>query len=568
MGKVKTIARRTFLIGSAAVAGGLVVGYWRYKTPYANPLLDELEPGEAALTPYVRIDQSGITIITPRAEMGQGIHTTLAAMVAEELDVALDAINVEHGPASKAYFNAALLEEAAGYPAYDLSASAERVRGLTKIPAKFLGLQITGGSTSTVDGFVKMRKSGAAARLMLLQAAADTLGVETTELVTQNGAVHAPDGQVLRYESLAVAAGAVEAPDDPPLKPESQWTLLGKSLPRIDMVGKVTGTAEYAIDVRLPEMLYATVRMNPNLGGALKSFDASAAEAMPGVKKVIELEGGVAVVATNTWYAFKAAEAIECEWETANYPAETAGHFAAVAAAFDDDADSDMRDDGDVDTAMIEGADLEAEYRVPYLAHATMEPLNAVAWVRDSKLDIWAGTQFPTQAVKEGEDITGIDADNIRVHTTYMGGGFGRRSEMDFIKQTLRVANEMHGFPIKLTWSREEDTRHGTYRPPAIARFRANIGDGKPSAIDLQLSAPSVTESQLGRIGLSAPGPDVSIVQSAWDQPYRVDNYRVTGYRPPVMLPISYWRSVGASQNGFFHECMLDEIAVTADADP
>lgn len=565
---MKTIARRTFLIGSAVVAGGLVVGVWRYKTPYANPLVKDLKPGDAALTPYVRIDQSGVTIITPRAEMGQGVQSTLAAMVAEELDVSLDAINIEHGPASKAYFNSALLEEAAGYPAYDLSASAERARGFTKIPAKFLGLQITGGSTSTVDGFDKMRTAGAAARHMLLDAAAAELGVDKAQLSTDDGAVVAPDGQRLDYTTLAVAAADFDPPDNPALIATSDWKLLGKSQPRLDMVEKTTGTAEYAIDVRLPEMLYATVRMNPNLGAGLRSFDDSAARSMPGVKDVIELNGGIAVVATNTWYAFKAAAAVECDWETADYPADTDGHYAVVQAAFDDEPDSELRNDGDVESALIEGADVEAEYRVPYLAHATMEPMNAVAWLHDDQLDIWAGTQFPTQAVKEGADIADIDAENVNVHTTYLGGGFGRRSEMDFIQYAVHVAKAMRGFPVKVTWSREEDMRHGTYRPPAMARFRANVSDGVPTAIDLQLSAPSVTESQLGRIGLSAPGPDPSIVQAAWDQPYAVDHYRVRGYRPPIMLPITYWRSVGASQNGFFHECMLDEIAHAANVDP
>ena len=567
-GRVGKITRRALLIGSAAVAGGVVFGYWRYKKPYDNPLVDELREGEAALTPYVRIDQGGVTIITPRAEMGQGVHTTLAAMVAEELDIDLDAVNVEHGPASPAYFNAVVLEEGIPFAATDVSKSAERARSFMRVPAKFLGMQVTGGSSSTHDGFVKMRKAGAAARQVLLEAAALETGQPLATLSTDGGAVVTSDGRRVPYAELAGRAAEIEPPGDPVLKPESEWRLLGKSQPRVDMVPKCTGTAEFAIDVRLPDMLHATVRMNPKLGGGLRGFDSTRAEAMPGVKRVIPLDGGVAVVATNTWIAFKAADAVDCDWEGAPYPNDTDGHFAAVEQAFDGKRDSRFRDEGDTEAAFIEGADVEGEFRVPYLAHATMEPLNAVAWFRDGELDIWAGNQLPTQAVKDGAALADIDDDKVRVHTPYMGGGFGRRAEMDFIKAAVAVAVAMEGVPVKTTWSREEDTTHDTYRPLAIARYRANLVDGKLDALDLDLAAPSVFESQFGRIDMPTMGPDISIVQSAWDQPYGIPHHRVTGYRAPLMLPVSSWRSVGASQNGFFHESILDELAHAAGKDP
>lgn len=570
MGRAGKITRRTLLIGSAAVAGGVVFGYWKYRTPYDNPLSADLADGEAALTPYVRIDRQGITIITPRAEMGQGIHTTLAALVAEELDVELDAVRIEHGPASKAYFNGALLEEGVPFAPTDTSWKAERMRAFTHVPAKFLGMQITGGSSSTPDAFTKMRTAGAAARHVLLQAAADRLGVDADKLTTRNAAVFAPDGTEVRYTELAVAAAGIELPAAPSLKPASQWRLLGRSLPRIDMLEKSTGTAEYSIDVRLPGMLFATVKTNPRLGGKMAGFDGARAEAMPGVKQLITLDDGVAVVASNTWYAFRAANAIAFDWGDAPYPASTAGVLESIEASFADDfEDSQLRDDGDVETAMIEADVLQGEYRVPFLAHATMEPMNATAWLRDGQLDVWVGTQFPTQALKEAEAITGLDADAIRIHTTYMGGGFGRRSEMDYVKQAITIAAALPGTPVKMTWSREEDMTHDVYRPAAIARFRGTVADGKPSALDLRLSTLSVTESQMGRIGMSPPpGPDTSIVQSAWDQPYAIENYRVTGYRTPVMLPVGYWRSVGASQNGFFHESIIDELAHAAGRDP
>lgn len=568
MGRLKTITRRTLLLGSAAIAGGVVFGYWRYKTPYKNPLLESLSDGEAALTPYVRIDQAGITIIAPRAEMGQGVHTTLAALVAEELDVALETVTVEHGPASQAYFNAVAFEEGVPFAATDTSRMAEGVRNFTHVPAKFMGMQITGGSSSTPDAFIKMRKAGAAARAALLAAAAQKLGVDQDTLATSDGHVIATDGTRLPYTALAELAADIELPADPELKPQAEWRLLGRSLPRVDMLSKCTGTAEYAIDVQLPDMLFATVRMNPHLGGALLSYDAAAANAMRGVQKIVPLAGGVIVIASNTWYALQAAKAIRVEWGDAPYPASSEAQFAVVAAAFSGDRDSRLRDTGDVDAALEDGANVEAEYQVPYLAHATMEPLNAVAFFRDGRLDVWAGTQAPTQAVKESAAIAGIDAEHVYLHTTLMGGGFGRRAEADFVITAVHAAIAMPGVPIKLTWSREEDMTHDAYRPLAMARFRATVADGTPVAFDLALAAPSAIESQLGRIGLSVPGPDISIVQAAWDQPYAIPNYRVTGYRAAVMTPLSSWRSVGASQNGFFHESALDEIAHAAGADP
>lgn len=569
MGKLRKIARRTFLIGSAAVAGGVAIGYWRYKRPYANPLEARLAEGEIALTPYIIIDQQGVTIITPRAEMGQGVHTTLAALVAEELDVSLDEVRVAHGPASRAYYNEAILEEAVPFAQTDTSSMAENVRGFTRVPAKFLGLQVTGGSTSTADAFVKMREAGAAARIVLLQAAARVHGVDVANVTTDAGSVVLPDGTRIAYESLATAAADIEPPRDPVLKPASEWRLLGRSLPRVDVVAKSTGTAEYAIDVRLPGMLYATVRRNPHLGAGMRSYDAAAAENMPGVKRVIALGDGIAVVATNTWYAMKAAAVVDIEWQPATYAATTESLLAQIAASFDDDfEDSQQRDDGDVEEALLEASVIEAEYRVPFLAHATMEPMNATAWLRDDRVDIWAGNQLPTQVVKEAVALCDVDADQVNVHTTYMGGGFGRRAEMDIVRQTLEIARAMAGTPVKLTWSREEDMTHDMYRPAAIARFRGAIKDGRPHAFDLKLSTLSVIASQMGRLGIPAVGPDTSIVQSAWDQPYGIENYRVTGYRAPASLPVTSWRSVGASQNGFFHESVIDEMAHAAGRDP
>ena len=485
------------------------------------------------------------------------------------MDLPLDQIKVHHGPASAAYYNAAVLEEGVPFAPTDQSWLAETMRGAMHIPARFLGFQITGGSCSAPDAYDKMREVGAMARAVLVKAAAAQLGVAETALKTEGGAVVAPDGTRLTYTGLADAAAAIVLPGDAPLKAKSDWTQLGRSQPRTDMLGKVTGTAQYAGDVRLPGQVFATVRANPGLGAALTSFDASAALALPGVKHVLAVDGGVAVVATSTWAAFQAANSITFDWAPATYPADSAGQAAQVAAAFAPDfQDSQSRDDGDVTAALKTGTTFFAEYFVPYLAHATMEPMVAVALVLEGKVDVWAGNQLPTQVLAEAAKITGLLPAQIDVHTTLMGGGFGRRAEMDFIRQALQVANQLRGTPVLLQWSREEDMTHDAYRPMAAARVSATVLEGKVQAMDLQVACASVISSQTGRLDYSIPGPDASIVQGAKDQPYSFPNYRVTGYRVPAGVPVGSWRSVGSSQNAFFHESAVDELALLAGVDP
>ena len=569
MGTLKTIARRTFIVGSAAIAGGAAFGYWKYATPYPNPIKDSSPKDTAVLTPYVSIDQNGVTIITPRAEMGQGVHTTLAAMVAEELDVEFSKVKVAHGPASYAYYNEAMLSEGAPFAPTDNGWMASTARNAIAIPAKFLALQITGGSSSTPDAYVKMRKAGAAARLALIEAAAQTLNISAEQLSTKDGAVIAPNGERLSYESLAEIAATIEPPSDPDLKPQSEWRYLGTSLPRVDMVSKSTGTAQYAGDIRLPDMVFATVKMNPHLGGDLISFDDADAKRMNGFIKTVEMSGGVGVIANNSWRAMKAAETIQCKWGPADYPTTTEKLMAETAASFvEDRRDSQFRDDGDVNAALENATAIEAEYRVPILAHATMEPMSAVAWLRDGKLDVWAGTQAPTVARDAAAEISGLGIDAIEIHTVYLGGGFGRRAESDFIKQAVALAKETDGKPVSLMWSREEDMRHDAYRPPAIARFKGAIENGLPVAWDSKMASGSVMASQFGRMDMPAMGPDKLIIDGAAFQPYDIPNYRVTGYRAPSGLPLGYWRSVGASFNGFFHEGFMDEMAHAAGADP
>lgn len=568
MARFAKIARRTLLFGAVALAGGAAFGWWKYKTPYGNPLKDGLSEGAATLNPYVLIDANGVTIIAPRAEMGQGVHTTLAALVAEEMDLDLAQVTVTHGPASSAYFNGAVLEEAAPFLPIDASWLAEISRGAMEIPAKLLGFQITGGSSSTRDAFDKMRLAGAAARGALVRAAANRLGVPADTLKTEGGSVVAPDGTRLAYTELAAEAARVVLSAPPVPKDRKDWRLLGKSQPRVDMLAKVTGTAFYTADLRLPGMRYATARTNPNLGAAMVSCNQAAAAAMPGVEKIVPIPGGVAVVATSTWAALQAADALVFDWQPAAYPIDSAAISKVLADSMAPDRqDSRKRNDGDVDAALNSDV-FQATYTVPYLAHATMEPQTAAALLKDGHLTVWSGNQIPTQVVSEAAQITGLPPEAITVNIPMMGGGFGRRLEMDVIRQAVTIAKAMEGTPVLLTWSREEDMTHDAYRPAAMASVRARVEGGVVTGFDLSTCSSGVIEGQAGRLGYSLPGPDDSIVQGAWDQPYTFANYRVTGYRAPSMVPVGSWRSVGSSQNTFFHESAVDELAHLAGADP
>jgi isoquinoline 1-oxidoreductase beta subunit len=569
MSRIGTIARRTFLVGSAAIAGGVAFGYYAYKRTPANPLLSELGAGEAALTPYVRIDQSGVTIITPRADLGQGAYSVQAALVAEELDLDWNDIKVDPGPPGTAYYNTKVLAEGFPIAATDDGTMARGMRVVGDAAGKFLSMQVTGGSSTVPDAYEKLRIAGAVARDVLLSAASSKTGVAKSELRTRNGAVLTPDGKSLSYASLARIAATIEPPASVKLKPEAEWRYLGKSMRRIDIVAKSTGTAIYGIDIRMPDMVYATVRTNPRIGGRLNGYDASAAEKAKGVLKVVPITGGVGVIADNTWRAFQAANAIKFDWGPAPYPATSAAMFETVAGSFvSGRQDSRFKNEGDVESALKGAGAIEAEYRIPYLAHAPLEPMNAVVRLGDGRLDIWTATQIPLFLVASAAAVAGLAPENVHLRVQICGGSFGRRLEDDYVRQAVELAKAFPGRPIKMTWSREEDMTHDFPRPLGMARMRGAVKDGQVNAYDLAIACPSVTASQTGRLNMSLPGPDVAIVAGAWDQPFRIPNYRVTGYRVPALVPVSSWRSVGASGNGFLHDCFLDELIHAAGADP
>lgn len=569
MSRFGKIARRTFLIGSAAVAGGVAFGVYAAKRPFPNPNLTDLPEGSASFNPWVIIDQDKVTLIAPHADKGQGVFSTQAAMIAEEMDVDLDQVEVSFGKPNKAYYNTAITEAMAGYPLYDDSPTAERVRGILGGIVKLaMPMQATGGSSAMPDSYDKLREAGAVARETLKLAASQESGVPVAQLKTARGAVILPDGTEMPYTALAAKAATLEPVSDVPLRDPKNWRMLGKPMERVDMVAKVTGTMNYGIDFRTEGMLHATVKINPRQGGAMKGFDASKAKTMPGVKKIVEITGGVGVVADNTWNAIQAANAIEFDWGDAPYPPNQDQHWEVLSGLFNDDhLNAEARVEGDVEAA--EGEEISGEYRSPYLAHAPLEPLNATILVREDRVDIWGGHQIQMFVEQIVSEITGIDQDNVHLHNMFIGGSFGHRLEFEFIKQAAEIANQMRGTPVQMTYSREEDFAHDYPRHITLGRGTAKIKDGKVNALDVQIAGQSVMKSQMSRMGMSLPGPDTQLHEGAWDAPnFNLPNLRVRSYRTESLAPVSSWRAVGAGPNIFIYETLLDEAIFKAGADP
>jgi len=571
MGVITTLSRRAFLIGSTAVAGGVAFGTYAYRKEIPNPLAKGLRDNEAAITPYVKITDEGITLITPRADKGQGAYSVQAHLIAEELDVNPHEITVDPGMPDPAYFNAALLEEGTPFPAHDTSWMAERMRGFMAVPAKLIGMQMTGGSSTVPDSYEKLRLAGAIARETLKQAAAIEFNDDATSLKTELGHVILSNGQRIPYTQLATGAAKLEPVRKVTLRDPSEWKYLGKrDIKRIDMQRKCTGTEQYGLDLTFDNMLFASVRANPALTGNVKSFDASAAEALRGVSDVIPITSGVAVVADNTWRAFKAVNAIEIEWDQGPQPENQTAIWNQLRDAFENTPDIRNKDLGDVDNAISEASHIiEAEYQVPYLAHAPLEPMNAVVLCTDDDCSVWTGTQIPGYIQDHVAKLTGYAKDKVFVHVLPMGGSFGRRLEDTYVLQAVEIAMAKRHVPIKMTWTREEDMTHDYPRPAQMAKAKAVVREGVIDAVDFSVASQSVMESQMSRLlGAPIPGPDVTIVSGAWDQPFDIPNYRVTGYRAPEMIPVSSWRSVGNSGVGFMHGSFLDELFHEAKLDP
>lgn len=571
MGKIGTIARRSFFVGGATVAGGLAFGYWKLKQPFPNPLSQNLAEGQVPLGDYVLLSPEGVTLITPRGEMGQGVQSALALLLAEELELPWEQINIAHGPPSKAYYNRAVIEDGLPISPFDESTTAKLMRNAAPLIGKILAMQVTGGSSSMPDHFERLRVAGAVARETLKHAAAKVWSTKVESLRAHDGKIVAPNGQRISYAELAPNLASITPPREVPLKPREQWKYIGKSMPRLDIPDKVTGKAMFSGDFRPKGLQYAALSLNPYRGHGYSGYDAKIAEKIPGVTKIVELDVGLAVVAKDSWSALKGARALQIQWNRSSEIPETmAEHFQACIEAFDQSPEQlSARDDGNCDQALQDPGTLSAEYRAPYLAHACMEPVNATACLKNGILEMWVGHQAPTEILRLLEKKFGIKPEQTKIHIPFMGGGFGRKSEVDYCDYAVQIAKKIPGIPVQVLFSRRQDMQQDFYRPLAVAQIKGLVKDNKIEAFDLQTASPSLMDSMMERnASLALPGPDPLIAMTLNYQPYQIPHYRCRGYRAKKLLPIASWRSVGASQNAFFHEGMLDELIASAELDP
>lgn len=526
--------RRSFLKTSAAGTAGLLIGFY---FPGEMETVAAATGAPVVLNAWIHVGTDDlVTILIDKSEMGQSILTGLAMIAADELDCDWKKVRTEFAPAGKVYFN----------PRF--------------------GAQGTGGSSGTPTSWDPLRKASATARTLLLEAAAQKWGVASYECSAENSTIlHAATKRRLTYGSLAEAAAKLPVPQNLALKTPDQYRLIGKPTKRLDTPQKVNGSAQYGIDVRLPGMLYAVVARCPVFAGKVASFDAVKAKAIPGVKDVIQISSGVAVIADNTWTAMQGRRALDVQWDEGPNAKLTSAAISKQLADAAAQPGPVARKEGDVNAGLASAATkVEIDYEVPFLAHATMEPQNCTAHVRTDRCDVWAPTQAQTSSQATAARITGLGTDSVFIHTTFLGGGFGRRFEADFIGEAVEVSKAMNA-PVKVTWSREDDMQHDYYRMVSHARCTAGLdADGWPVVWSSRVSSPSL----LARFGPLKDNFDHRSVESLDSVPYAIPNILVDYQLVNTGVPIGFWRSVGASQNGFFLESFIDEIATAGKKDP
>jgi isoquinoline 1-oxidoreductase beta subunit len=575
--------RRRLLIAAGLVGGAFVVGgylFYRPRDRLRLPAGAAAPGGDPWLTGWLRIGTDGrVTVAVPRQEMGQGITTALPMLVAEELDCDPASLAFEQAPVDPLYANATMIADGVPFRPDDHGWLARLARHSQFKLGELLGVQATGGSTGVRDGWEIMRQAGAAARAMLVGAAAARWSVAASECRTEGGTVrHA--NRSLRYAELVAEAARQPIPKRPVLKDPAKYRVIGTPLPRLDVPAKADGSAQFGIDVRLPGQRYAAIAQCPVFGGSLKRMDAAKAKAMPGVQAVIELEAtstsaaAVAVVADGWWRAKSALAAVEIEWDGgAHARLDTAAQRAAYEALLEHGDARIYEDLGDA-PAVLDAAKLlvEARYEAPYLAHATMEPINCTALVQDGRCEIWVGNQAPTLVKWLAARPAGVARDAVTVHTPFLGGGFGRRAEMDVVVQAAAIARRLPGTPVQLLWSREEDMQHDLYRPMALAQFRCALdADGRISAWVNRIVSQSCTAGLTARLQPLAASDlmkDKTMAEGAFDLPYAMPNRLVEHVLAHQPVPVGFWRSVGHSYNAFFTEGFLDEVAHAGKRDP
>ena len=524
MGKY-SLSRRVFLKKSALTFTGLIIGF-TYEPE--SSLAVKVENAEE-LGIWIRIAPDGsTTLIVPSSEMGQGVNTSLSMILAEELEADWQSVKTETAPVNSKYIN----------------------------PESNSG-QMTAGSSSVKGFWNPLRKAGAAVRLMLQKAAAQKWEIPIEECVAKSGYIYRKNSsQKLSYGELAEAAGKIDIPSDPPLKNSKDYNLVGKSIKRIDIPSKTNGSAQFGIDVRLPEMMYATIRQSPVFGGEVLSYDEDAAKSIRGVKKVTLIPNGIAVIADNTWRAKRGMEVLNLKFHGGKtIGLESQQVQKELLKALDDEGK----------TKIEANKVLDLEYEVPFLAHAPLEPMNCTANVTDNFCEVWVPTQSQGGCMDAAKEITELDEEQIQIHTTYLGGGFGRRGETDFVKQSLILAKAL-GKPIKVTWMREEDMQHDFYRPASMSRFQIGLNkDGFPISWNNQLASPSILKRFFAPMAwfnidpLSTEGAD--------EIPYAIEDFNFDYSVVDSGVPVGFWRSVGSSFNAFFTESAIDEAAHLAQQD-
>jgi isoquinoline 1-oxidoreductase beta subunit len=533
------LGRRDFLSATVAVGGGLMLALTLPGHAGKANRTGAASSANAAgqLNAWLKIAaDNSITIIVDRSEMGQGVYTALPMLLAEELNVNLDAIQIAAAPVGEAYNN----------------------------PGN--GGQITGTSNSVQDAWEKLRVAGAQARTMLIAAAAKHWHVAPADCHAKDGTIINAQGQVLTYGQVADAAGKEAVTEQVKLKSKADFQIIGKSRLRLDTPGKVDGSAEFGVDVKLPGMLHAAVAMSPVLGGKVKTLDCAAAEKMAGVRKVLSTDSGVVVVADHFWQALQARKALNITWDPgANAHLDNAAIFALLRKTAAQGDGLVARADGDVAAALkVAKQKFTVGYELPLLAHACMEPMNCTADVKADGCDLYVGTQVQQVSQATAATAAGLQPSQVRVFTTLLGGGFGRRLDVDFIPAAVEASKAV-GAPVKLIWTREDDMTHDTFRPPAYEEASGAFDSaGKLAAFKLHITSPSIT----ARMFPPVKGVDDSVIEYAINYPYDVPNVAVTYSRQEIGIDVGYMRSVSHSPNCFVIESFMDEMAAAAGKNP
>jgi isoquinoline 1-oxidoreductase subunit beta len=534
-------SRRTFLKAGAATGGGLLVGF--YLPAFASPKAKAADTS-APFSPnaWLRIGtDDSVTILCSQVEMGQGVMTAMPMLIADELDADWTKVKFEWAGADPIY------------------GDLDRDRIVATI-----------GSRSTRKHWKVFREAGAAGRAMLVTAAAQTWGVPENSCSTEKGeVVHSSSGRRLRYGQLVAKASSVPVPDKVSLKDPKDFHLIGHSLARVDIPQKVNGSAVYGLDVKQPNMLIARVLRCPVFGGKVAAFNGDAAKSVPGVHEVTEISTGVAVIADSYWAATQGLQALDVKWDEGPNAElsseEIRKHFMNAAAK----PGAVARDDGHA-VEVIAGATkrIEAIYEVPYLAHATMEPQNCTAHVHADGCDVWVSTQSQTTAMEAAVKATGLAPEKVQIHPTFLGGGFGRRGENDFVAEAVECS-KIVGRPVKVVWTREDDIQHDFYRPVTTVRFEGAVDNsGMPVAWMQRIVQPSLNYRADPKSLVAAKGVDSNSVNGAATMPYAIPNIRVEYVQQEPGIPIGYWRSVGSSVNGYVVDSFLDELAAAGNKDP